>query len=114
MRPMKTWIVLAVLACIPSLAVAGIRCGNQIIDKGTSSAEVAAFCGNPTQVDRSVLYTGGATTVGRPNVIAGSGVQVQIEVWTYNFGPNMLMERIRFADGLVVNIESLGYGYNEP
>jgi uncharacterized protein DUF2845 len=112
MKSMKTWLALAVLGCIPSLAMAGIRCGNQIIDKGKSSAEVSAFCGNPAQVDRSVLYTGGATTVGQPNLIAGS--TVQIEVWTYNFGPNMLMERIRFADGVVVNIESLGYGYNEP
>ena len=112
---MKTWLALAVLGCIPSLAMAGIRCGNQIIDKGTSSAEVAALCGNPAQVDRSVSYIGGATTVvGQPNLIAGAGVQVQIEVWTYNFGPDMLMERIRFADGVVVNIESLGYGYNEP
>jgi len=112
MRLMKRW--LAVLGCIPSLAMAGIRCGNQIIDKGTTSAEVSAVCGNPAQVDRSVLYTGGPTTVGQPNVIAGLAVQVQIEVWTYNFGPNKLMERIRFADGVVVNIESLGYGYNEP
>jgi hypothetical protein len=112
MRPMKRW--LAVLGCIPSLAMAGIRCGNQIIDKGTTSAKVSAFCGNPAQVERSVLYTGGATTVGQPNVIPGLAVQVQIEVWTYNFGPDKLMERIRFADGVVVNVESLGYGYNEP
>jgi hypothetical protein len=34
-----------------------------------------------------------------------------VEVWIYNFGPNKLMQRIRFEDGVVVRIESLGYGY---
>lgn len=78
-----------------------IRCGSQIIDKGTSSAEVTAFCGNPTQVN-------GPT--GAPD----SGDAHQIEFWTYNFGPNMLMERIEVRDGVVVDIQSLGYGFNEP
>ena len=35
-----------------------------------------------------------------------------IETWTYNFGPNLLMRRIRFtADGTVASIETLGYGF---
>lgn len=37
-----------------------------------------------------------------------------VEIWTYNFGPNQLMERVRIENGLVVQIDSLGYGYNEP
>jgi hypothetical protein len=96
---MRALLLLTLLGLAPSLAMA-IRCGNQIIDKGTSSAEVAAFCGNPTQVNSP---TG-----------VDSGDAHQIEIWTYNFGPNMLMERIEFRDGVVVDIQSLGYGFNEP
>jgi hypothetical protein len=83
-----------------------IRCGNQIIDKGTSSAEVAAFCGNPTQVNNRAAYS----TSGEPD----SGDAHRIEIWTYHFGPNMLMERIEFRDRIVVDIQSLGHGFNEP
>jgi Protein of unknown function (DUF2845) len=44
----------------------------------------------------------------------GIGADVQIEFWTYNFGPNQLMERVRIEDGIVVGIQSLGYEFNEP
>jgi Protein of unknown function (DUF2845) len=112
---MNRWFSFAVVVFVPSLAMAGIRCGNRIIDTGTTSAEVAALCGDPTQVSRSTAYRGATTSApGHPNPIVGSAVEIQIEVWTYNFGPDKLMERIRFEDGVVVNIESLGYGYNEP
>jgi hypothetical protein len=36
---------------------------------------------------------------------------VQVEIWTYNFGPNKLLQRIRFENGIVVKIDSLGYGF---
>jgi hypothetical protein len=102
-------LLLALLGFAPSLALA-MRCGNQIIDKGSSSAEVVAFCGNPTQVNNRTSYAGAAAANGEPD----SGDTHQIEVWTYNFGPNMLMERIEIRDGIVVDIQSLGYGFNEP
>jgi hypothetical protein len=74
-----------------------MRCGSRIIDKGSSSAEVASFCGPPSQVDR-------------PTVDA----DFQVEFWTYNLGPNLLMERIRIENGIVVDVQSLGYGFDEP
>jgi hypothetical protein len=56
------------------------------------------YCGKPVQVDNPTTFDSA----------------VAIEIWTYNFGPNQLMARIRFEDGIVANIETLGYGYNEP
>jgi hypothetical protein len=103
---MRTLALLALVGLTPSLAMA-MRCGNQIIDKGSSSAEVVAFCGNPSQVNNR---TGDVAATG----VADSGDTHQIEIWTYNFGPNMLMERIEIRDGIVVDIQSLGYGFNEP
>jgi hypothetical protein len=96
LSPPMTALVLALLAvgCLPGLATAGMRCGSKIIDKGTSSAEVTALCGPPAQVDRT-------------------GADFQIEFWTYNFGPNLLMERVRIEDGVVVDVQSLGYGFDE-
>jgi len=40
-----------------------------------------------------------------------SGSEIPVEMWTYNFGPDRLMQRIRFENGVVVRIESLGYGF---
>jgi Protein of unknown function (DUF2845) len=31
----------------------------------------------------------------------------------YNLGPSKLMRRLRFEDGKLVDIETLGYGYYE-
>jgi hypothetical protein len=40
--------------------------------------------------------------------------EVPVDIWVYNLGPNKLMRRIRFEDGVVVAIETLGYGYIAP
>jgi len=98
---------------LPGLASAVMTCGNRIIDRGTSSAEVTSFCGPPTQVDRTAAYRRGAVTTGRDSEPTGIGADVQIEFWTYNFGPNQLMERLRIEDGVVVEVQSLGYGFND-
>jgi hypothetical protein len=37
--------------------------------------------------------------------------EVLIEHWTYDFGPNRLVQRIRFVDGVAVTISNQGYGY---
>ena len=40
-------------------------------------------------------------------------MEIPVEVWLYNFGPDKLMQQVRFEDGRVVKIESLDYGYAE-
>jgi hypothetical protein len=109
---MRCWLAF-VVTCFPVVAGAqSIVCDGKIINEGISQAEVAAKCGTPAQVDHSSEYHGGAVVSGgQPNLIAGSSTEVQIEIWTYNFGPNKLMQRIRFEDGRVVRIESMGYGF---
>jgi Protein of unknown function (DUF2845) len=90
------------LALIPALAVGeSMRCGSRLITQGTSQAKVAALCGQPAQV---------VHPPGVDGVVPGV-FDVREEVWTYNFGPNRLMQRIRFLDGVVTNIDSVGYGY---
>ncbi len=68
------------------------------------------------QVDHKTVYDGtGVVTRGPTGVIGGSSVAAEVEVWTYNFGPDRLMQRIRFdVNGTVASIESLGYGFPEP
>ena len=108
--------IFALIACLPLAAVAqSLRCGGKLISNGTSKEEVAARCGQPTQVEHQTTYEEAATAVppmgALPPIGARSGAETRVEVWTYNFGPTRLMQRIRFANGAVVTIESLGYGF---
>ena len=104
--------LLAGLAMSTSAWGQSFRCAERIISTGSTRAEVAGLCGDPAQIERkSIFNTVSAGVPGPTGLTAGSSVEIQVELWTYNFGPNKLMQRVRFEDGVVVHIESLGYGF---
>ena len=92
-----------------------LRCGSRVIRDGDPSVEVRAFCGEPADVQtRTILRRPRYDYRGRLVYFGDSVVEIPVETWTYNFGPNKLMRRIRFVDGRVDGVETLGYGYNDP
>jgi hypothetical protein len=113
MKPGVAILILGLFAAAPSFAT--IRCGTKIISNGLTRSEVAAHCGEPDEVvnQHSVFHRPVVWTNGRPYFVGSDFVEIPVESWVYNFGPNKLMQRIRFEDGIVVDIESLGYGYNK-
>jgi len=92
-----------------------MRCGSKIIVEGVTRSEVAAKCGEPTEVVtmRSVFRRPVIWTSGRPYFIGEDYIEVPVEAWIYNFGTTKLMRRVRFEGGIVVEIETLGYGFNK-
>jgi Protein of unknown function (DUF2845) len=110
---MRSWLLLAALACLPGLASAqSFRCSDRIISTGATRAEVAGLCGDPAQVEHKTIYNNVSASEGRrSSLVAGTAVEIQLEFWIYNFGPNKLMQRVHFEDGIVTRIESLGYGF---
>ena len=109
---MNKWLMAAILACVPALAMGqSLRCDDKIISEGTPLAKVVALCGNPVQTDRKSVYYHPNESRGYRGNSLTADIEVQVEVWIYNFGPDRLMQRIRFEDGRVVRIESIGYGY---
>jgi hypothetical protein len=107
---MTKWLTATVVACIPVVGTAqSLRCDGKIISTGSIRAQVAALCGDPAQVVQKSVYLRPLASLDyRVNPVT---VEVQVEVWIYNFGPDRLMQRIRFEDGVVVRIESIGFGY---
>lgn len=112
--------IFSLMLCLPLAALGeSLQCGEKWITNGTSQAEVAARCGQPTQIEHQTTYGETGTAVGPavgpfgvlPPIGVRSGSETPVEVWTYNFGPTRLMQRIRFENGVVVKIESLGYGF---
>jgi len=98
----KSSFVAVILGLLPTFALGqSLRCGSELIAKGASQAKVAALCGQPAQVVRPATSDG---------VVPGVS-DVEEEIWVYNFGPNKLMQRIRFRNGVVTDIGSVGYGY---
>lgn len=100
------------LAAAPAFA---FRCGSKLVHEGDTRSEVVAKCGEPAEVTRhSVLRRPVVWRYGRPYYASLDRVDIPVEVWLYNLGPQKLMRRLRFEDGLVVAIETLGYGFHVP
>jgi hypothetical protein len=90
-------------------AADSFRCGSKLLTDGDPLDKVAALCGEPTSVERREILRPYYFRRGHP---FHSTYEVTVEYWTYNFGPNKLMRRLRFEDGLLVDVETLGHGYH--
>jgi hypothetical protein len=113
---MKTSVAVIGLLLSPSLLFAeSIRCGSQLIEKGSTSADLLEYCGRPAQVVKNGVVNGLIGNTHTPGGVTSQATgDFEIETWTYDFGPNQLMERVRIENGIVVQIDSLGYGHNQP
>ena len=110
----------AVLSSAPAHA---FRCGSKIVMTDMHEAQVRAACGAPStmrHIGRTLRYInvpitrhhgGGWTSRHFPGY--GLAQEVIVTEYVYNFGPRKLMRRLIFEGGVLVSIESLGYGYRE-
>lgn len=107
---------LLILAALGGLAVPdtawAFRCGSKLVAEGDTRGEVRSRCGAPTEVTRSSrLRPAIIWRYGRPYQVGHAPVEVPVEVWIYNLGPNRLMRKLRFEGAELVEIDTLGYGY---
>jgi hypothetical protein len=111
---MKRSVVVLILGLLAASPAFAFRCGNKIVSDGDTREQVAAKCGEPTEVvkQRSVYRRPAIWTQEGPYYIGEDFMEIPVEAWVYNLGPNKLMQRVRFEGGVVVDIETLGYGYN--
>jgi hypothetical protein len=115
---LRTWLTAGLaalaLAAAPAHAEA-FRCGTRLVTDGDTAAKVFALCGEPSEVRRSSILRRPVLWLhGRPYYLSDDLVEVPIETWTYNLGPQKLMRQLRFEDGVLVEVKTLGHGYHEP
>lgn len=104
---------LLLVGLAPPASADGMRCGSQLVHDGDGRDKVLQLCGRPTEREnRSILRRPAIQRNGRVIYFGATHVEVPVEIWTYNLGPGKLMRRIRFVDGVIEEIETLGYGYN--
>ena len=117
---------LALFFCMESALA--LRCGTRLVSEGDHQLKIEKYCGQPTAVNVRTIYRSGipasrfrhsrqrvrqATSSEELLIHTRSVEEVQVEEWTYNFGPRRLMRVIRFENGLVTSVTELGYGYVE-
>ncbi len=72
--------------------------------------EVINKCGEPHYVEESIEYQSTAINNRQAGLYRQHERPIQIEEWTYNFGPRRFMRLLRFENGRLLTIESIGYG----
>lgn len=90
---------------LPNTALSdSFRCpkSGRIIHDGETQAEILSKCGEPYHVSReeSLLRW----------VNAFEAKQLSVELWTYDFGPNLFTQTLRFEGGRLRSIERGSYG----
>jgi hypothetical protein len=121
-------ISIAMLAAVePAIAM---RCGNKLVNDGDHQTKVLKYCGEPTHVLTRAIYRSGPTrhfsphdTNDRFDINGGSDsevlfyrrsvVEILIEEWTYNLGPQKFIRVVIFENGIVTDVRRLGYGYRD-
>lgn len=109
-------IAISVLVTMPGLLLASVatadslRCGSKVITEGDLIEEVRQYCGDPAETKRTWMTRKPRFEYGGQEIPFEGSEDVPVDVWTYDFGPNKLMRRIRFVAGKVDSIETLEHG----
>ncbi|MCP3142953.1 DUF2845 domain-containing protein [Pyxidicoccus xibeiensis] len=104
------WLAVAMsLVWVPVTAqAASLRCGTALVSDGASKSDVLAKCGEPlakeTRRESEEVKTRDGDTSTK------HVVEKTIDEWTYNFGPNRLVQVVVFENGKLVDVKSAGYG----
>lgn len=116
--------IVTIVLLMTSTSAHALRCGRNLVKTDMHEAEVIKICGNPTTA-RDLGYAVRGTFVPiRRHAAPGMTIEhypgyghyreeVLLTEYVYNFGPRKLMRRLLFEAGILVRIETIGYGYHE-
>jgi hypothetical protein len=121
---MLIFLLLVSLLTMISEPAHAFRCKSKLVRDGMHEQQVRAICGNPTTARNLGVAIRGAVfgyrnqlpggwNTGRSYPGVSFGQEVIITEYVYNFGPRKLMRRLIFEGGVLVTIETIGYGYIE-
>lgn len=104
-----------VVACclFSPLTQAGLRCGTKLANLGDSTSRVSHICGEPEYKQRRSVYRtlGGQVGSAINSVYAEKTIEIVVDEWLYNFGPNRLKQTVIFENGRLESVKNEGYGY---
>ena len=118
------WILLTI-SLLFSAPLLALRCGHDLVQPGDYKVDVLDRCGDPDSVqshyetrasqnyaDVKQYYFNNRGRFPNNSLNYGQSyyrdVEVLVEEWIYNFGSSRLRKLLRFENGKLVEIESLG------
>jgi hypothetical protein len=114
---------LLIVALLAAESAHAFRCGSKIVRDGMHEQQVIAICGEPMTMrnigyavrafDFRIYRPHGSKVYHRHPAFGTLATDVVVTEWVYNFGPRKLMRRLVFEGGVLVTIETIGYGYHE-
>ncbi|HET8939804.1 MAG TPA: DUF2845 domain-containing protein [Polyangiales bacterium] len=108
------------LFCLSLAATAqadgSFRCKTRLVTTGAAAYEVKSLCGTPDDMQtRSEVRTirravSVPCATGLCSSFVEDSISVNVEEWTYDFGPQRFIQFLIFEQGKLVQIKSGGYG----
>jgi hypothetical protein len=98
--------ILSGLLIASGAAADSVRCGSKVITEGDTIEKVREYCGEPTETQRTWMTRQPRFEYGGQEIPFEGSEDVPVDLWTYDFGPNKLVRRIRLIAGKVDSIET--------
>jgi hypothetical protein len=117
--PYYVALALSVFAVSEAQAGDGMRCGNKLIGRGDLMYEVESRCGTPNDKQHRVETRTVRSWISTPCQVPGQSncgqmverqVEVAIDEWLYDFGPDRLIQHLIFEQGRLAVVNSGSYG----
>ncbi len=93
----------------PSVPIRRATCETNALHVGDAKVDLLARCGEPALMEMRLDDLALADPHG--GLLGGRAAPREVEVWTYDFGPQSFVRFVILADGVVVRIETGGRGY---
>lgn len=108
---------LSLVGSSPILADSGFRCkSGRLVSVGDSMKDVRDRCGDPdlasSRMERRRIKHRVSRFVGNveESIVEEIEIEVPIDEWTYDLGPNAFTRYVLFQDGKVTNVATGDYG----
>jgi hypothetical protein len=109
MKTSASWVL--VLSLCSFNAVSAMKCGHKLVELGDYKGDVLALCGEPESIENRTKIVGSTLHHPRRTLDLQQYEEVKIEEWIYNFGSYRLQQYLRFENGVLKEIKSLGRGH---
>lgn len=102
--------VLILSLCCLNTAFA-MRCGHSLVSEGDYKEEVLAKCGQPDSIETHTKIVGKTLRYPYRTLDLQQYEEVQVEEWIYNLGSSHFQQYLRFENGQLREVKSLGRGH---
>jgi len=113
MRALIFAVAFGAASLLGSTAAEAMHCQQRLVRVGANGAQVLELCGDPREIVQRTETRSQTVQRQAPDgtIISQTfTVTVAVEQWTYDFGPQRFMRRLMFEDGVLLRIDTLGYG----